>query len=54
MISKVRKRDGSIENFNPLRITAAIIKAMTAVEEKSIKGPKILTEKVIKRLNDKD
>ncbi|MBU2523238.1 MAG: hypothetical protein KKE23_03030 [Nanoarchaeota archaeon] len=53
VISKVRKRDGSIEDFNSLSIAAAIMKAMVAVEEKSLSGPKILTNQIVKELNEK-
>jgi len=51
VVSKVRKRDGSIEHFDPLRISAALIKAMDAVEEKSLRNSKILTDKIVKALN---
>lgn len=53
VVSKVRKRDGSVENFNPLRINTAIIKAMVAVDEKSLRSSKILTDQIARGLNGK-
>ena len=55
MIRKIRKRDGKIADFNPIRITNAIWKAAQAVGGKDHRKAAELTDKVIemieKRLN---
>jgi len=50
MIRKIRKRDGKIVDFNPLKITNAIWKAAQAVGGKDYKKSIELTDTVIKRL----
>lgn len=50
MIRKIRKRDGKIADFNPVKITNAIWKAAQAVGGKDYKKSVELTEKVIERL----
>ncbi|MEF8879173.1 MAG: ribonucleoside triphosphate reductase [Candidatus Thermoplasmatota archaeon] len=50
MIRKIRKRDGKIADFNPIRITNAIWKAAQAVGGKDHRRASELTEKVIKTL----
>ncbi len=50
MIRKIRKRDGKIVDFNPLKITNAIWKAAQAVGGKDYKKAIELTDKVIQRL----
>ncbi len=49
-IKKVKKRDGSIVNFDPSKIFNAIKKAFIATEEKDGKKIKEVTEQVIKNL----
>ncbi len=50
MIRKIRKRDGKILDFNPLKITNAIWKAAQAVGGKDYKKSIELTDKVMQRL----
>jgi len=50
MIRKIRKRDGKIVDFNPLKITNAIWKAAQAVGGKDYKKSIELTDTVIQRL----
>jgi ribonucleoside-triphosphate reductase len=50
MIRKIRKRDGKIVDFNPLKITNAIWKAAQAVGGKDYKKSIELTDNVIQRL----
>jgi len=50
MIRKIRKRDGKIEDFNPIRITNAIWKAAQAVGGKDHRKAAELTDKVLERL----
>jgi ribonucleoside-diphosphate reductase alpha chain len=50
MISKIKKRDGRIVDFNPEKITNAIWKAMLAVGEKDRSLAEKLSQKVIKKL----
>jgi ribonucleoside-triphosphate reductase len=47
MIRKIKKRDGKIVDFNPVRITEAIWKAAQAVGGKDYKRAAELTDKVI-------
>ncbi len=50
MIRKIKKRDGKIADFNPIKITEAIWKAAQAVGGKDYKKATELTEKVIELL----
>jgi ribonucleoside-triphosphate reductase len=50
MIRKIRKRDGKIEDFNPIKITNAIWKAAQAVGGKDYKKSIELTDKVMENL----
>jgi ribonucleoside-triphosphate reductase len=50
MIRKIRKRDGKIADFNPIKITNAIWKAAQAVGRKDYKKSIELTDKVLKQL----
>jgi anaerobic ribonucleoside-triphosphate reductase len=50
MIRKIKKRDGKIADFNPIKITEAIWKAAQAVGGKDYKKSAELTDKVITRL----
>ncbi len=50
MIRKIRKRDGKIEDFNPIRITNAIWKAAQAVGGKDHRKAAELTDNVLTRL----
>ncbi len=50
MIRKIKKRDGKIADFNPIKITEAIWKAAQAVGGKDYKKSTELTEKVLIRL----
>ena len=47
MIRKIKKRDGKIVDFNPVKITEAIWKAAQAVGGKDYKKAAELTDKVI-------
>jgi len=53
MIRKIRKRDGKVVDFNPIRITNAIWKAAQAVGGKDHKAASELNEKVLER-NEKE
>jgi len=50
MIRKIRKRDGKVADFNPIRITDAIWKAAQAVGGKNYKKSIELTDKVMENL----
>jgi len=50
MIRKIRKRDGKVIDFNPIKITNAIWKAAQAVGGKDYKKSTELTEKVLDTL----
>lgn len=50
MIRKIRKRDGTVVDFNPVKITDAIWKAAQAVGGKDYKRAAELTDKVIQQL----
>ena len=50
MIRKVRKRDGKVVDFNPIKITDAIWKAAQAVGGKDYKKASYLTDKVMERI----
>jgi len=50
MIRKIRKRDGKVVDFNPIRITDAIWKAAQAVGGKDYKKAAELTDKVLEFL----
>ncbi len=52
MIRKIRKRDGKIVDFNPLKITNAIWKAAQAVGGKDYKKSIELTDNVMKRIEN--
>ena len=51
VISKVRKRDGSVVGFDSSKITNAIEKAMLYVSEKDSRASKTLTQDIIHELN---
>jgi ribonucleoside-triphosphate reductase len=50
MIRKIRKRDGKISDFNPIKITEAIWKAAQAVGGKDYRKAAELTDKALERL----
>ncbi len=50
MIRKIRKRNGKVVDFNPVRITNAIWKASLAVGDKDLKTAEALTERVVEIL----
>jgi ribonucleoside-triphosphate reductase len=50
LIRKIRKRDGKIADFNPIKITNAVWKAAQAVGGKDYKKAGELTDKVLERL----
>jgi len=50
MIRKIRKRDGKVVDFNPIKITDAIWKAAQAVGGKDYRKANELTDKVIENL----
>ncbi|TSC95156.1 MAG: ribonucleoside-triphosphate reductase [Parcubacteria group bacterium Licking1014_1] len=50
-ITKVRKRDGTIADFNQEKITEAVFKAITATEQGDGKKSKIVSNKVAQILN---
>jgi ribonucleoside-triphosphate reductase len=50
MIRKIRKRDGKVVDFNPIKITDAIWKAAQAVGGKDYKKASELTDRVIENL----
>ena len=51
MIRKIRKRDGKISDFNPIRITNAIWKAAQAVGGKDHRRAAELTDKVLETVS---
>ena len=53
MFKRIVKRDGKIVKFNPEKITDAITKAGLATEEFKSDRAKALTEKVLKRAEEK-
>lgn len=53
MIKSIRKREGQIVPFDQDRITAAVLKAMTAVSEGSPEEAEKISDKVVKELNKK-
>jgi ribonucleoside-triphosphate reductase len=50
MIRKIKKRDGKIDDFNPIRITNALWKAAQAVGGKDHRRASQITEKVLEKL----
>ena len=50
MIRKIRKRDGKVVDFNPIKITNAIWQAAQAVGGKDYKKSVELTDRVLKLL----
>jgi len=52
MIRKIRKRDGKISDFNPIRITNAIWKAAQAVGGKDHRKAAELTDKVLEMIEN--
>jgi len=52
MIRKIRKRDGKVVDFNPIKITNAIWKAAQAVGGKDYRKAAYLTDKVIEKLEN--
>jgi len=50
MIRKIRKRDGKVVDFNPIKITNAIWKAAQAVGGKDHRKAAYLTDKAIEHL----
>ncbi len=50
MITKIIKRDGKTVDFNPEKITNAVLKAMKSVGEEDIKKAEEITEAVVKEL----
>ena len=52
-ITKIRKRDGRIVDFNPIRIQDAIHKALIAVELGDGEKAEALTSEIVKRLEDR-
>lgn len=50
MIRKIRKRNGKIVDFNPVKITNAVWEAYSAVGKKDLRSAQKITEKVIKNL----
>ncbi|TSD01336.1 MAG: hypothetical protein Athens071426_681, partial [Parcubacteria group bacterium Athens0714_26] len=48
MIKSIRKREGQIVPFDQGRITAAVLKAMTAVSEGSPEEAEKISDKVVK------
>lgn len=53
LITKIKKRDGRIVNFDQERITNAIFKAIAAVKEEDRKLAKKISNKVVKTLNER-
>lgn len=51
-ISQIRKRDGSIESFNPQKIVTAIEKAMNHVDEGSKRDSEKTAKEVVRGLED--
>ncbi len=52
-IQEVKKRDGAIVKFNQAKITQAVFKALKAVGREDEKLSQELSDKVVKRLNNK-
>jgi ribonucleoside-diphosphate reductase alpha chain len=52
-ITKIRKRDGRIVDFNPIRIQDAIHKALIAVELGDGERAEALTSEIVRRLEDR-
>jgi len=53
-VSKVRKRDGSIVDFEQSRITDAVLKALVAVGvDNGANAKKKISDSVIERLNER-
>ncbi len=52
MIEKIVKRDGKVVDFNPQKITNAILKAMKAVGEEDTETAQKITEDVVKELEN--
>lgn len=52
-ISKIRKRDGRIVDFDQQRITNAIFKAIAAVKEEDRRLAKKISDRVVKILNER-
>ncbi|MCX8194024.1 MAG: adenosylcobalamin-dependent ribonucleoside-diphosphate reductase [Candidatus Pacearchaeota archaeon] len=50
-ITFIKKRDGSVVSFNPIKIENAILKAMKAIDLENKKFAKALTTQVINELN---
>jgi len=53
LITKIKKRDGRIVDFDQQRITGAIHKAIAAVKEEDGKLAKKISDKVVKTLNER-
>ncbi len=53
MITKIRKRDGSVVLFNQEKITEAIWKAVKAVGGRDREKPKYLSDLVVKKIEEK-
>jgi ribonucleoside-diphosphate reductase alpha chain len=51
MVEKIIKRDGRVVDFNPEKITNAVLKAMKAVGEEDSEEAKRITQAVIEELN---
>ncbi|RLG20904.1 ribonucleotide-diphosphate reductase subunit alpha [Candidatus Micrarchaeota archaeon] len=52
-LRQIRKREGNIVDFDPTKITIAILKAMEAVGKKNETLAKALTDKVVQELEDR-
>ncbi len=52
MIRKIRKRDGKVTDFNPVRITNAIWKASNALGNKDLIKSQDITEVVVSKLQE--
>ncbi len=53
MVSKIRKRDGRLDTFNPEKITQAIFKAMRSVGKEDFETAKKLSMKVVEIVEEK-
>ena len=53
MVTKIRKRDGSVVLFNPDKITEAIWKAVKSVGGRNRERAKYLSDLVLKKLEEK-
>ena len=53
MLEKVRKRDGSLQPFNPEKIKNAILKAFQATGEGGEKDAEKLTKRVVEILEER-